>query len=306
MRSMRSGQGREQERDSVKRLICSFSGGRTSAYMTWRVLREWKDDYDDIVVLFANTGLEHEKTLEFVRNCDKYFGFNTVWMEAVTHRVKGVGNSHRIVTFETASRNGEPYEDYVAWYGIPTVKAPKCTDSLKLEPMRHYIRTVLGHTRRDYEQCVGIRVDEIDRMLDPDSRRGKGILYPMVTWGVDKTQVREWWSQQDFDLDLPEHLGNCVTCFKKSERKLKTIAKHHPEYFEPMARMEARHSHVRGEDGVQRRFFRGHQTTADIIASSKNPFTEWTESTEHQLGLFPIDEQDISNGCTESCEVDFV
>jgi len=63
----------------------SFSGGRTSAYMTKLLLDNWSDRYD-FIVTFANTGLEHPKTLEFVRNCDDHFGFNTVWLEAVVQR----------------------------------------------------------------------------------------------------------------------------------------------------------------------------------------------------------------------------
>jgi len=290
----------------MNRLFCSFSGGRTSAYMTWRVLQEWHKDYDDIVVLFANTGLEHEKTLEFVRNCDQHFGFNTVWLEAVINPELGIGNRHRIVTYETASRNGEPYYDHCGKHGIPCVAAPKCTASLKLDPMRAYVRDVLGHKRRDYRQCVGIRVDEIDRMQAPESARGKGLLYPLVRWGVTKNHVLDWWADQDFNLDLPEYLGNCVTCFKKSDRKLMTIAKRHPEYFEPMARMERDHA-TAGNRGEYQNFFRGRRTTQDIIAASKTPFVEWSPTAaQQQIGLFSLDEMDISNGCTESCEVDYI
>lgn len=290
----------------MTRLICSFSGGRTSAYMTWRVLQEWRDQYDEITVLFANTGLEHKKTLEFVKNCDEHFGFNTVWLEAVIDPTLGVGNKHKVVSFQTASRNGEPYYDHCAKHGIPSVAAPKCTASLKLDPMRAYLRDALGHARRDYEQCVGIRADEIDRMQDPTSRRGKGLLYPLVKWGVTKAQVLDWWAAQSFDLDLPEYLGNCVTCFKKSDRKLMTIAKRHPEYFEPMARMEKDHA-TAGNRGEYQNFFRKNRNTADIIASSKQPFIEWTPTTaQQQIGMFSLDELDVSNGCTESCEVDFV
>jgi len=293
----------------VKRLICSFSGGRTSAYMTWRVLQEWRDQYDEIVVLFANTGLEHEKTLEFVKNCDDHFGFNTVWLEAVVNPERGVGESHKIVCFESASRLGEPYYEYVKKHGIPNVATPKCTEKLKVNPMRSYVRGVLGHKKYDYKQCVGIRADEIDRMSENAMKLG--VIYPLVKWGITKQQVIDWWSAQDFDLDLPEHLGNCVTCFKKSDRKLMTIAKHHPEHFEPMAMMERDLSRCGPEasslSGKEKRFFRQNRTTADIIASSKNPFIEWSPTALHQqIGLFSLDELDISNGCTESCEVDFI
>lgn len=50
--------------------------------MTRWVLNNWVDRYDEILVVFANTGQENEKTLEFVDKCDLFFGFNTVWLEA--------------------------------------------------------------------------------------------------------------------------------------------------------------------------------------------------------------------------------
>lgn len=59
------------------RLLVLFSGGRTSAYMTYRILKEYADQYE-IVVCFANTGRENPETLDFVRDCDQHFGFNTV------------------------------------------------------------------------------------------------------------------------------------------------------------------------------------------------------------------------------------
>ena len=37
---------------------------------------------------FANTGQEHEKTLDFIHNCDTHFNFNTVWIEAVISKEK--------------------------------------------------------------------------------------------------------------------------------------------------------------------------------------------------------------------------
>ena len=48
----------------------SFSGGRTSAYMLWRVLQAHGGTLPDhIKVVFANTGKEMPETLDFVRDC---------------------------------------------------------------------------------------------------------------------------------------------------------------------------------------------------------------------------------------------
>ncbi|MCJ7824256.1 MAG: phosphoadenosine phosphosulfate reductase family protein, partial [Anaerolineales bacterium] len=62
----------------------SFSGGRTSGYMCHWLLENKANEYEFIFV-FANTGLEHEKTLEFVDQCDKALGLNLTWVEAVVN-----------------------------------------------------------------------------------------------------------------------------------------------------------------------------------------------------------------------------
>ena len=60
----------------------SFSGGRTSAYMLYRILEAHDMQLpDEVVVCFANTGKEEEATLEFVRDCEKYWNVPIVWLE---------------------------------------------------------------------------------------------------------------------------------------------------------------------------------------------------------------------------------
>ncbi|WP_242502725.1 phosphoadenosine phosphosulfate reductase family protein [Serratia sp. 1D1416] len=44
-----------------------------------------------------------------------------------------------------------------------------------------------------------------------------------------KHDVIDWWSRQPFDLGIPEHLGNCVFCIKKSIQKIALAAKDEPE-----------------------------------------------------------------------------
>ena len=97
-----------------KTLVVSFSGGRTSAYMTKRLLEEKSKEFKDVIVIFANTGQEHEKTLEFINNCDKKFNFNTVWIEAVTHKNKRIASTAKVVDFESASRDGAPFEGVIS------------------------------------------------------------------------------------------------------------------------------------------------------------------------------------------------
>lgn len=61
----------------MKPLLISFSGGRTSAYMTKLIMDKQIKLLNDFkpFVVFANTGCEHPKTLEFVQKCDEVFNW---------------------------------------------------------------------------------------------------------------------------------------------------------------------------------------------------------------------------------------
>jgi len=92
-------------------IIVTFSGGRTSAYMSWWLKENMSHTYD-FKFIYANTGQEHPKTLAFVNNVDKYLGLNLIWVEGVVQEGR-VGTTHKIVTYETCSKNGEVFEDVI-------------------------------------------------------------------------------------------------------------------------------------------------------------------------------------------------
>lgn len=99
------------------RLAISFSGGRSSAVMLKRCL-DLYDETHEISIVFANTGCEHEETLRFVDAVNRNFADGrVVWVEAEFHEL-GKGPTAKIVDFESASRNGEPFEAAIAKHGI--------------------------------------------------------------------------------------------------------------------------------------------------------------------------------------------
>lgn len=211
----------------MKQLLISFSGGLTSAYMTKQLLDILDKSKYEIIVVYANTGREREETLEFIRDCDLFFQFNTIWVECITNPVHGQGVAARIVNFETASRNGEPFEASIAKHGISNVRQPICTRELKTSTINAYMRQIGW---RKYHRAIGIRVDEFDRM-DPNYKK-KRIIYPLVSmWPTRKADILSFWERQTFTLKLKSYQGNCDCCFKKSLRKLLTIAALEPGAF---------------------------------------------------------------------------
>lgn len=142
-------------------IIVSFSGGETSGMMCKWLLDTYGHIYN-FIFMFANTGREHPETLIFADKCDKEFGLNLVWIEAVTNPKKGIGTKHKVVTFETACRDGSVFEQFIAKEGIPNTSRQNCTTRLKTRPMRHWMKSK-GYIR--CETAIGMRSDEKQRII---------------------------------------------------------------------------------------------------------------------------------------------
>lgn len=278
-----------------RRLLVSFSGGETSAFMTKWILDNWKDRYDDVQVVFANTGQENEETLEFVDRCDDEFGFNVTWVESVVDPELGKGTTHRVVDFFTADREGHVFESVIQKYGIPNSSFPHCTRELKLKPITSFCRSI-GWKSGTYDTAIGIRVDEIDRMsAKKDEYR---FLYPLVSEvPMTKPDVNTWWRNQEFRLELKGYEGNCKWCWKKTLRKHYTLAKQSLSVYDFPMEMEDKYpSAGRGEG--RRVFFRSNRDTRDVLLGSLCDFEEFhDDSTVYNTEL------DAPGGtCTEQCD----
>lgn len=272
---------------SKPRLFVSFSGGKTSGYMSEWIKRTMGETHE-LLFVFANTGQEHEETLRFVRRCDEAFGLGVVWVEADVQFGARASTKHRVVAFETASRSGLPFEQVIQKYGIPNPSYPHCTRELKLNPMYSYVNSVWPE--RDYHVAVGLRADELRR------RRGDAalarIVYPLMDQHpVDKTDVNAWWAQQPFNLNLSERQGNCVWCWKKSDRKHLLNLVDDPASYEFPGRMEQIYSDAGAGNGG-RVFFRGNRSTQDLVALSRIVLPD------DRMGS----RDDEDGGCSESCE----
>lgn len=198
--------------------IINFSGGRTSAYMTKRLIDEGLTDY---IVTFQNTGKELPQTLDFINECDNQWGLNIVWLE---YRQPA---TFEVVTYETASRNGQPYDELLQQRpsAIPNYQFRFCTLELKINTLKRYLKSI-GIT--DYISFNGIRYDEPIRW----GKVIEDVELPLVKWKTTKKDVLDFWSKQPFDLKVNEPYGNCDCCFLKGKGKLSIIAKEKPELFD--------------------------------------------------------------------------
>lgn len=221
-------------------VLISFSGGRTSGFMLRQILEANGDLPDRAKVLFANTGREMPETLDFVQECGDRWQVPIAWLEydRIDNKV-----SYRVVSHNSASRNGEPLEKlFRSRSYLPNVVSRFCTAEGKVRTMKRYLVNELGWRR--WSSCVGIRADEARRVQTGPSRERWTYWYPLNDAGVTKRDVMEFWKNQDFDLRLdgPNGVtpkGNCDGCFLKSEATLAMMWREHPERMQWWADMEA-------------------------------------------------------------------
>ena len=196
---------------------------------------------EDCVVCFANTGKEDEATLKFVHDCETHWNVPIVWLEYMD--AEESKDRFKVVTYETASRNGEPFEAVIRKKNyLPNPVTRFCTIEMKIRTIANYLFSKgMCRTRSEGEHMswVGIRADEPRRSAKISRDRT-----PLVTAGIGKTDVGNFWKQQPFDLGLPNfngvtYHGNCDLCFLKGESQTRSLIAEKPERAIWWAKMEA-------------------------------------------------------------------
>lgn len=254
--------------------IISFSGGLSSAYMTAKSIEAYGGRLpENVHIVFANTGREHEKTLDFVQEFGRRYEHEIVWLE-YDPSAKG---ETRVVTYETASRHGEPFEALITKKRMPPQRKSRfCTERLKILRVQHYARRMLGWRR--WTSVVGLRHDEQRRVARQHERAktrgpGDGIPYlPLDVAGVVRDDVHRFWREQPFTLDLPivdghTLAGNCDLCFLKGKRKLLMLMRDHPEWADWWIHQDSRiPSTVRENDACH---FHDRWTYAELLTIAR-------------------------------------
>lgn len=262
--------------------LVSFSGGRSSGYMLYQILKA--HDFKlpkDVVVSFQNTGKEMPETLDFVEECSKQWNVPIKWLEYFYDEDEKK-HSFSIVTYVSASRNGEPFETLInKKQYLPNPVTRFCTYELKVKTAERYCRAIGW----DYwDMVVGLRGDEQRRatkMLNRHQDRWETLL-PMYQAGVTKSDVSAFWKNQPFDLTLPNFngvtlLGNCDLCFLKGTKQVMSIISDKPELSDWWIKQESKPFNTIGN---------GHRFRSD-----RPSYEELKIIARDQLDLFADDAQ---------------
>ena len=152
--------------------LISFSGGRTSGYMLYKILESYDGVLpDDVHVTFANTGKEMPQTLDFINDCAVNWSVNVRWLELDIHDERPIYRTKE-VTYQNASRNGEPFEALIKRKKmLPNVMMRVCTQELKMNVMKRYM---IGEGHKEWANVVGLRYDEPSRVAKQRKQNDSG------------------------------------------------------------------------------------------------------------------------------------
>ena len=210
----------------MKQIVVSFSGGRTSAYLCSLI----KKLHPDAVFVFMDTGAEHPATYDFVRKCNDYFDLNLICLRTVVSDKWKEGVSYRVVGINEIGDDLQPWRDMSLKYGLPYHGGAFCTDRMKTTPCKKYLEDVYG--AGNYHLWLGMRIDEPKRL-----NKKEGFSYLADISDFEKQDILNWWAKMPFDLQIKEHLGNCVFCIKKGINKIALAAKDEPQLADKFIKM---------------------------------------------------------------------
>lgn len=314
-----------------QRFLGSISGGRSSVRMMDGIIKsknlkaqevwlggfylytKYVNDTEEWIFVFANTSREKEATLRFMKDVDTFWGYKITWVEAVVDFRKNKGTKHKVVTFETAKRKSEIFEDVIKKYGIPNHAFPHCTREMKQAAIRSFMTYIGWGSWKDYKTVIGYRIDEPKR----NSFAKAEILnqwYPLTEWRINKADIAVFWNRQSFDLGIEVDAdGNCEDCWKKSDLKIIYQCRVNPEGGDWVRKMQSKFQYyTAGRDVTNApppyNFFRHNRTLDDII----DEYPELKDKSIDELKILLNDKSLSEDGanydlleqedCAESCE----
>ena len=212
--------------------VFNLSGGRTSATMT---IENYKPG--DIVI-FCDTEREDYRTYKFLDDIEKNENIPIV-------RLKYSGGFKELIRKRRM---------------IPNVMMRFCTIELKIKTARRYLRS-LGI--KDYENFVGFRFDEPDRVLNwTENWKTVKTIFPLYESGFTKQMVLDYWKNKSYDLETPAILGNCDLCFLKGKNAIVNILRQHPDLAEKW---------IADEEQIGATYIKG-VSYKQLLETAKKPF----------------------------------
>lgn len=239
----------------VKRLI-SVSGGKDS---TATLLLALERHPEEVCAVFADTGNEHELTIEYLNylrealgiqihtvraNFSSYIEGKRKYIEE-NWRKENVAEDLVIRALNVLEKpTGNPYLDLCLWKGrFPSRKAQFCTQYLKKIPLSEFTMELMWQGF-DVESWQGVRWDESKERAKltecEDTPEGIKIVRPILSWTVEEVFAmhRKHGVKPNPLYTMGMSRVGCMPCINARKSEVREIAKRFPDHVERIAEWE--------------------------------------------------------------------
>jgi hypothetical protein len=216
-----------------KHIVCAVSGGRSSAVSAILVNKfRKKYKYRSRHFVFANTGMEHPKTIEFLKHLEAYLDQKIIKLE---FDFDDAGYKYNVIeNWSDLSMDGTPFRRTIQFEnrnlnrGLPHVAQPYCSSRMKKNIIRKWSKDTLKTVK--YAQCIGYRKEDMPKRISlaEMNELGNAYIFPLLTHYKNPCGLKwldAYWGKMPFKLEIPSFLGNCMLCWKKSDKNLVDVLK---------------------------------------------------------------------------------
>lgn len=208
------------------------SGGKTSALLAYLYLLF---GVGDIAYAFANTGREATGTYTFVKRLSDHIPLQCYEVRKPMELGEGPSRmTFEEVPIDRLDTTGKPlryvwesladYRRIVKGVGPigPNPVMRLCTSYGKIKMLDH---VAMSMGWESWSAAIGLRADEPRRVARLTARDTalKSSIAPLAQMGITRCMVDLFWEEQEFNLDIAPHEGNCTLCFLKDEADLAEI-----------------------------------------------------------------------------------
>ncbi len=173
--------------------VYSISGGRTSGVMA-DLFNAISSPLQIDEFIFMDTGAEHPKTYEFLRNIQRVLGVRITAIKAYISPLPKVGPVPVVVPLESCKWDLEVWQQLLIKDGTPYIGGAFCTDRMKTEIHRKYCTKKYGKGK--YTTWLGIRRDEPSRLW------GQSAYPALRKAGISPDQCADLFVSARADRDL--------------------------------------------------------------------------------------------------------
>ena len=189
----------------MPKIIVSFSGGKDSTWMLLEMIR--RGEHIDEVVFF-DTGWEFPQMIRHVEKIKKIVEDN-----GITFTTLHPEKPFDYMMFEQPVKNGH-HRGY-SWCGL---KGCRWGTAYKTQTIDSYFKS-----EPDHIQCVGIAVDEVERL---EKERKGNKRFPLAEYGITESECLQGCYSLGYDWEgLYEDLDrvSCKFCSMKNLKELRNI-----------------------------------------------------------------------------------